>query len=41
MLHQNSCRFLDRIAVDKNYTGLADAMDEGERLGAALGGSSP
>jgi len=37
MVHQNSCRFLNKVAVDTDYTGLAEALDEGERLGKALG----
>lgn len=37
MVHQNSTRFYKRIAYDNNYSGLAEAMDEGKRLGEALG----
>ena len=35
-LHQNSMRFLDRIAYDKKYGGFANATEEGERLAQAL-----
>ncbi|KAG0728408.1 Adducin-related protein C1289.14 [Chionoecetes opilio] len=37
MVHQNSTRFYKRVAYDTNYSGLALAMDEGKRLGEALG----
>jgi len=37
MIHQNSTRFYNRVAYDTNYSGLADAIAEGERLGGALG----
>ncbi|KAK3893976.1 hypothetical protein Pcinc_002241 [Petrolisthes cinctipes] len=38
MVHQNSTRFYQRVAYDNCYSGLALAMDEGNRLGKALGG---
>ncbi|GFQ70429.1 adducin-related protein C1289.14 [Trichonephila clavata] len=37
MLHQNSCRFYERIAYDTEYSGLGESFEEGNRLGAALG----
>ncbi|KAK4313341.1 hypothetical protein Pmani_015295 [Petrolisthes manimaculis] len=37
MVHQNSTRFYQRVAYDNYYSGLALAMDEGYRLGKALG----
>lgn len=37
MIHQNSARFYKRVAYDSNYSGLALAIDEGKRLGEALG----
>lgn len=37
MVHQNSCRFLDRVAYDKNYGGLVQASEEGRRIGQVLG----
>ena len=37
MIHQNSTRFYNRVAYDTNFSGLAHAMEEGERLGEALG----
>ncbi|CAL4075823.1 unnamed protein product, partial [Meganyctiphanes norvegica] len=37
MVHQNSTRFYKRIAYDTNYSGLADAIAEGERLGEEIG----
>lgn len=36
MVHQNSTRFLNRIAYDKGYNGLADGVEEGVRLAATL-----
>lgn len=39
MVHQNSARFYKRVAYDNNYSGLAEAIDEGKRLGEALGES--
>merc|ERR1719347_1947325 len=37
MLHQNSLRFYERVAYDREYAGLATAHAEGRRLGEALG----
>lgn len=37
MIHQNSLRFLDRIAYDDDYNGLALSLDEGERMARRLG----
>ena len=37
MCHQNSARFLDRVAYDNEYAGIANEMAEGERLGRQLG----
>ncbi|KAK3888004.1 hypothetical protein Pcinc_007916 [Petrolisthes cinctipes] len=37
MIHQNSTRFYQRVAYDNCYSGLALAVDEGCRLGQALG----
>ncbi|KAK7072710.1 hypothetical protein SK128_012519 [Halocaridina rubra] len=37
MIHQNSLRYYNRVAYDCNYSGLAFAIDEGKRLGEALG----
>lgn len=37
MVHQNSTRFYNKVAYDMNYSGLALAIDEGKRLGEALG----
>ena len=36
MVHQNSCRFLDRCAWDTGYQP-ATMIEEGERLGTVLG----
>lgn len=36
MIHQNSCRFLGRVAYDSGYQPAVE-MDEGERLGEVLG----
>lgn len=37
MLSQNAMRFLDRIAIDANYHGLALDVAEGERIARAMG----
>lgn len=37
MLGQNGLRFLDRIAVDNTFNGLALDMAEGERIARAMG----
>ncbi|XP_063872252.1 uncharacterized protein LOC135106829 [Scylla paramamosain] len=37
MVHQNSARFYKKVAYDNKYSGLAEAIDEGKRLGEALG----
>ncbi|CAL4083067.1 unnamed protein product [Meganyctiphanes norvegica] len=37
MVHQNSTRFFQRVAYDTSYSGLANAIEEGERLGHLLG----
>jgi len=36
MVHQNSCRFLGRVAYDDGYAGFALEEEEGQRLGAVL-----
>jgi ribulose-5-phosphate 4-epimerase/fuculose-1-phosphate aldolase len=38
LLSQNALRFLDRIAIDRDYNGLALDMSEGERIARAMGG---
>ena len=39
-VHQNSCRFFDKIAYDQDYNGLAlSGALEGERLGKMLQGN--
>lgn len=37
MLDQNSCRFYNRIAYDRNYSGMALEAREGERVASLLG----
>lgn len=37
MVHQNSLRFYKRTAYDNNYSGIALAFEEGQRLGTVLG----
>ncbi|MEO8363323.1 MAG: class II aldolase/adducin family protein [Ilumatobacteraceae bacterium] len=37
MLDQNACRFYDRIAYDRHYSGMALDATEGERVAAMLG----
>jgi ribulose-5-phosphate 4-epimerase/fuculose-1-phosphate aldolase len=36
-IDQNTARFYDRVAIDRHYGGVADNLEEGRRLGAALG----
>jgi ribulose-5-phosphate 4-epimerase/fuculose-1-phosphate aldolase len=36
-IDQNSARFYNRVAVDRQYGGVADSADEGHRLAAVLG----
>ncbi len=36
-IDQNTARYYNRVSVDSNYGGFADAMAEGERLAQALG----
>lgn len=36
-IDQNTARFFNRLAIDRNYGGLADENAEGERIAAALG----
>ena len=39
-VHQNSCRFFNKIAYDQDYNGLAlSGALEGERLGKMLQGN--
>ncbi|XP_069987406.1 putative aldolase class 2 protein RP493 isoform X2 [Penaeus vannamei] len=37
MMHQNCLRFYNRISHDRDYGGLAVALEEGKRLGKVLG----
>jgi len=37
MLDQNACRFYDRIAYDRHYSGMALDTTEGERVASLLG----
>jgi ribulose-5-phosphate 4-epimerase/fuculose-1-phosphate aldolase len=37
-IDQTSARFYNRIAIDTNFTGMADNVEEGLRLARALGG---
>lgn len=37
MLDQNACRFYDRIAYDRHYSGMALDATEGERVASLLG----
>lgn len=39
-IDQNTARFYNRLAIDLNYTGLADDQAEGHRLARALGNKS-
>lgn len=40
LVHQNSLRFWNRVAYDTNYSGVAYAFEEGERLANVLGDKS-
>jgi ribulose-5-phosphate 4-epimerase/fuculose-1-phosphate aldolase len=37
-IDQNCARFYNRVALDREYGGIADSAEEGRRLAAALGG---
>ena len=39
MLDQNACRFYQRIAYDRNYSGMALEASEGQRIAKVLGDS--
>lgn len=39
MLDQNACRFYNRIAYDRDYSGMALEANEGERVALVLGKS--
>ena len=36
-IDQNSARFFNRLAIDRDYSGIADQLEEGERLVRVLG----
>ena len=36
-IDQNSARFSNRLAIDRGYSGIADQLEEGERLVQVLG----
>jgi ribulose-5-phosphate 4-epimerase/fuculose-1-phosphate aldolase len=38
MVHQNSARFFGQIAYDDDFNGIATAIDEGDRMAAAMAG---
>jgi ribulose-5-phosphate 4-epimerase/fuculose-1-phosphate aldolase len=38
MVHQNSTRFFGEIAYDDHFNGIAVAIDEGDRMAAAMDG---
>lgn len=38
-IHQNSLRFMGRIAYDDTYEGLATDLSEGDRIARAMGGA--
>jgi ribulose-5-phosphate 4-epimerase/fuculose-1-phosphate aldolase len=38
-IDQNTARYYKAVAIDLGYSGVADDMQEGERLAAALGGA--
>jgi len=40
MCHQNSCRFYNCIAYDRDYSGLSQDDEEGMRIGRQLGDKS-
>ena len=37
MVHQNSCRFLENVAYERDYGGLAKADEEAERVASQIG----
>lgn len=37
MCHQNSMRFYGRIVYDRKYSGGAELIEEGKRMGGVLG----
>ncbi len=39
-IDQNTARFFNRVAIDREFGGMADERAEGERLAAALGDKS-
>ncbi len=39
-IDQTTARFFNRVAIDQHYGGIADQLDEGERLARALGDRS-
>jgi len=39
-IDQNTCRFYNRIAIDRDFGGMADEAAEGERLAKAMGNHS-
>ncbi len=38
MIHQNAARFYGQIAYDDHFNGIATAIDEGDRMAAAMAG---
>jgi ribulose-5-phosphate 4-epimerase/fuculose-1-phosphate aldolase len=36
-IDQNTARFYDRVAIDQDFGGVANAAEEGQRIAAALG----
>ena len=36
-IDQNTALFFNRIAIDRGYGGIADQLEEGERLARVLG----
>jgi ribulose-5-phosphate 4-epimerase/fuculose-1-phosphate aldolase len=36
-IDQNTARYYNRVAIDKDFAGIADFAEEGQRLAAALG----
>lgn len=36
MVHQNCARFYKNVAYDREYSGLANALEEGARLGQII-----
>jgi ribulose-5-phosphate 4-epimerase/fuculose-1-phosphate aldolase len=39
-IDQNTARYFNRVAIDREYGGMADSVQEGARLAAALGNAS-